>query len=182
MSCFSIFPNVFAQSLSPRWSTLDSIIQSRVNQQSQKMKLQAADAEQFKIFLRSLHKPFPHLEKLQQVLPKTTVELLMVVNKRGMMLKEAEKIAEYLKVVIGEFRFSNLSRFDENTSHLIGREWSEIDYSGEGMTWQKQKAKYQRYGIEHFKSLENLKKFIPVECKFHYFNKVYSPKNPRACL
>ena len=36
---------------------------------------------------------------------------------------------------------------------IIGREWHEIDYSGESMTWQKQKIKYAPYGISNFKTL-----------------------------
>ncbi len=173
--CFFYLTHAFGQTESSHWSVLDSVLQSRVKQHHQKMKLQVEDAEQFKVFLRGLHDPLPHLNQLQHVLPKTTVELLMAVNKRGLELKEAEKMAEYLKGVVDEFRFSNPSAFDENTSHIIGREWSEIDYSGEGMTWQKQKAKYQPFGIEHFKSLENLERFIPVESKLPYFNKIYKP-------
>ena len=41
-----------------------------------------------------------------------------------------------------------------NTSHIIGRNWWEINYSGENMTWQGQKTKYAPYGITDFKSVE----------------------------
>jgi hypothetical protein len=147
-----------------------------VNQREKKMKLQPADAEQFKAFLANLQEPTPKLKSLQTILPKTTVELLMAVSKRGVSLNEAEKMAEYLKEVVDEFQFTYPEAFDENTSHIIGREWSEIDYSGEGMTWQKQKAKYRPYGIQDFKTLGHLKKFIPVESKLSYFDKTYKPK------
>ena len=99
----------------------------------------------------------------------------MAVNSRGLKLTEAEKMADYLDKVVNAFHFSNISAFDENTSHIIGRDWSEIDYSGEGMTWQQQREKYRPYGVHHFKSLDCLKKFIPVEAKLPYFKKVYGP-------
>jgi hypothetical protein len=113
---------------------------------------------------------------------ETPSEVLMAVSKRGLDLKEAEKMAEYLVAVVNAFRFSNAAAFDENTSHIIGREWSEIDYSGESMTWQKQQAKYRPYGIENFKSLECLKKFIPVESRLPYFKKIYRPRNSQVSL
>ena len=54
---------------------------------------------------------------------------------------------KYLQELIEYYNFQNVAAFDENTSHIIGRQWHEIDYSGEGMTWQGQKAKYARYGV-----------------------------------
>lgn len=113
-------------------------------------------------------------------LPKTTLELLMAVQSRMLPLSEAEKMAGYLEEIVGKFNFKNPRAFDENTSHIIGREWHEIDYAGENMTWQKQKLKYQVYNIDNFKTLENLTKFFPVESKLPYFKKIYRPQNPNA--
>lgn len=161
----------------PFWPTLSPLVQARVNQKSRKMKLTSDDANQFRKFLENLEEPAPQLSALQSILPKTTIELLMAVSQRGLALSEAEKMASYLSSVVDQFKFSNISAFDENTSHIIGREWHEIDYSGENMTWEKQKAKYQPYGVDHFKSLECLKKFIPVESKLPYFKKIYKPKS-----
>jgi hypothetical protein len=156
------------------WTELEPILRARVQQSSPKMKLKPAEAEELRVFLtEQLYAITPHLTRLKLTLPKTTLELLMAVNRRGLEITEAEKMAEYLQSVLQEFQFSNPGAFDENTSHIIGREWSEIDYSGEGMTWQKQKAKYKPYGIDHFKSVECLKKFIPVESRLPYFKKAY---------
>ena len=93
------------------------------------------------------------------------------------MTMSAEEMAQYLYEPTGLFQFEKLFAFDENTSHIIGRDWQEIDYSGEGMTWQKQQAVYQPYGIVNFKSVIYLKKFFPVESKLPYFKKTYRPKN-----
>jgi hypothetical protein len=62
----------------------------------------------------------------------------------------------------------------------MGRQWHEIDYSGEGMTWEKQKAFYAPYGIDHFKSLACLEEFFKVESQLPYFRKIYKPKHPDA--
>lgn len=72
-------------------------------------------------------------------------------------------------------RFENIKAFDNNTSHIIGRKWHEIDYSGENMTWQGQKEKYIPYGITDFRTLENMRKFFAIEGNFPYFNKIYKP-------
>jgi len=118
----------------------------------------------------------PYLLTLKKIMPKTTTELLMATYNRGVSTNEAEKMAAYLIDQVKYFHFKNLSAFDNNTSHIIGREWHEIDYSGENMTWQDQKKKYAAYGITNFKLLENLKKYIPVESKLPYFNKIYQPR------
>ncbi len=117
------------------------------------------------------------MSQLQFIMPKTSTELLMATYKRGLNKSEAEKMAKYLIKLVDFYKFKNLPAFDNNTSHLIGREWYEIDYSGENMTWKKQKEKYAPYGISNFKSLVCLQKFFPVESKLPYFNKVYQPMN-----
>ncbi|MCC8461964.1 MAG: hypothetical protein LN546_02045 [Rickettsia endosymbiont of Ecitomorpha arachnoides] len=109
-------------------------------------------------------------------MPKTTLELLIAINERGLDIKEADLMAKYLQGLIASYNFQNIAAFDENTSHIIGRDWHEIDYSGEGMTWQGQKAKYARYDIIDFKSVDRLKKFFTVESKLPYFTKIYKPK------
>lgn len=158
------------------WSNLEPVLHARVNQSHKKMKLQPADADQFRAFLGALHQDLPKLNLLQKLLPKTTVELLMAVDRRGLDLHEAEQMAAFLAEVVEDFHFSNVGAFDENTSHIIGREWHEIDYSGENMTWRGQKAKYQPYGIRNFKSITCLKRFISVESKLPYFKKIYKPQ------
>lgn len=157
------------------WQSLCSVLQIRVEQTIPKMKLSETKARNLEIYLQTLHFNFKYLTLLQIQMPKTTVELLMATYDRGLNKNEADKMADYLTQQIHCFKFRNLPAFDNNTSHIIGREWHEIDYAGEGMTWKKQKEKYAPYGITDFKSLNNLKKFLPVESKLPYFNKIYQP-------
>jgi hypothetical protein len=157
------------------WAALKPVLVSRVNQHSPKMKLTEQEAESFSGFLTQLKDPTPDLHVLQKTLPKTTLELLRSVSERGVKLDEAEKMAAYLQSLIDKFKFQNMAVFDENTSHLIGRDWSEIDYSGEGMTWEKQRSIYLPHGVSDFKSADCLKKFFDVESKLPYFRKVYRP-------
>ena len=99
----------------------------------------------------------------------------MSVQNRGVTFVEAEKMAAYLEKFTLIYHFKYPKKFDENTSHIIGREWREIDYSGENITWQKQRLKYSPYGISNFKTEDNLKKFFSVESKLSYFKKIYQP-------
>lgn len=163
----------FNMQLPSAWNKFGTILQARYEQPQTKMKLSQAQLNSFISFLENLTQPTPELLKLQVILPKTTLELIRAIESRGVTLVEAEKMAAYLQTVSARFSIKNVAAFDENTSHIIGREWSEIDYGGEGMTWQKQQLKYKPYGITNFKTLENLTKFFPVESKLPYFKKVY---------
>lgn len=162
------------------WQRLCPILNSRILQKNPKMKLKEAQVTNLAKHLSSTHPQLPYLECLQTVLPKTTIELLFAIKDRGVSQEEAEKMAKYLEEITLAFQFQNVKAFDENTSHIIGRAWHEIDYSGEGMTWQKQKRFYAPYGIHHFKSLDCLQKFFPVESRLPYFLKIYKPKYPDA--
>ena len=165
------------QILVKRWDFLNPVLTERLNQKKLKMKLTQKEVDSFINFLNALKEPMPSLLKLEKILPKTTLEILRGVHERGVSLTEAEKIAVYLTVVVNHFQFQNTTAFDENTSHLIARDWQEIDYSGENMTWEKQREKYAVYGISNFKTEANLIKFIPVESKLPYFKKIYRPRN-----
>lgn len=159
------------------WQSLCPILERRIEQTQSKMKLQEPIVLDLESFLNKRHYPFEALHALQKVMPKTTIELLMAVRFRGVSVEHAEGIARYIKTIVNACQFKNKSAFDENTSHIIGREWQEIDYSGEGMTWQKQKSKYASFGITNFKTEENVKKFFSVESRLPYFKKIYQPEN-----
>ena len=116
------------------------------------------------------------LKGLEKEAPKTTVALLDSIHSCNLPREEAEKMAVYLLEIIQFFQFENIAAFDRNTSHIIGREWREIDYTGEGMTWQSQQKKYQPYGVFNFKSSKCLQAFFPIESKLPYFIKIYKPK------
>jgi hypothetical protein len=167
-----------APGMPKQWSALESILLSRESQTEAKMKLTKKQVNDLVSYLRKTNSTdLIHLQKLQPILPKTTVELLFALQARDLDKAEAEKMAAYLFNVPNEYHIQNVKAFDENTSHIIGREWQEIDYSNEGMTWQGQKAKYASFGISNFKSLENLKKFFPVESKMPYFYQAYGYQN-----
>lgn len=155
------------------WSKFGSILQARYTQLQPKMKLSKVQLDSFISFLANLKQPTPELLKLQDILPKTTLELMRAIELRGVTVSAAEQMALYLQTVPAKFGIKNIAAFDENTSHIIGREWSEIDYGGEGMTWQKQQLKYKPYNITNFKTLDNLTRFFPVESELPYFRKVY---------
>jgi hypothetical protein len=161
--------------LPEKWGSLSSVITSRLTQTKNKMKLTHHDVSDIENLLNSLTDGVSSLSKLQYLLPKTTVELLRSVAQRNVSIEEADAMAQYLQQMTRTFNFENVPSFDENTSHIIGREWHEIDYSGENLTWQKQQKHYAQYGIENFKSPEMLKKFFAVESKYSYFTKVYKP-------
>ncbi|MBX9804943.1 MAG: hypothetical protein K2Y18_04215 [Alphaproteobacteria bacterium] len=166
--------------LPSEWQELCRILNARVAQKQPKMKLEDAEASSLETFLRETKADLPNLNALKTILPKTTLELLMAIHKRGLSAEESELMAAYLKDLTAAFQFQNVGAFDNNTSHIIGREWHEIDYTGEGMTWKKQRAKYAPYGITHFKSLDCLEKFFPVEARLPYFRTSYKPRHPRA--
>lgn len=187
ISLFVIFIPLYTQatthkkqidiSLPSAWIPLKPILIGRISQQKPKMKLSLAEANSFGVFLDTLQPEPQELMRLQQTLPKTTLELLMSIQKRDVSLDEAQRMGSYLETVIADYKLQNITAFDENTSHIIGREWHEIDYSGENMTWQNQQKKYAPFGITNFKTLENLVKFFEVESKLPYFNKLYKPKS-----
>ncbi len=158
------------------WKNLCPLLAQRVAQKDPKMKLSEDSARALEIFLINTPLSPIELSALQENLPKTTLELLMAVKFRNVSFDEAESMAHYLHAVVQFCQFKNAPAFDNNTSHIIGREWHEIDYSGEGMTWQKQKQHYSQYGVVDFKRTEHLKKFFPVESKPPYFIKIYKPQ------
>lgn len=155
------------------WAVLDPIICARLTQPIQKMKLTKHQVNHFIGFLWTIPPSTPSLLALTDLLPKTTLALLRGVEMRGVPLDEAEKMAAYLSKVPEIYSVHNIAAFDENTSHIMGRQWHEIDYSGEGMTWQQQQQKYAPYDITDFKSLVNLEKFFPVESQLPYFKEAY---------
>ncbi len=158
------------------WQSLCKILQMRVKQKSSKMKLKEEDVIKFQEFLNLAKDNLDELKDLKNILPKTTIELLMAIRFRNVTFSNAELIAQYLNSFVTSCKFANNGAFDENTSHIIGRKWDEIDYSGENISWQEQQKKYRTYGITDFKTLDNIERFFKVEAKLPYFFKTYRPK------
>jgi len=106
-----------------RWALLENILVSRQEQKESKMKLTSIEVSRMVSYLQSLDsKSLIHTQNLQKRLPKTTVELLFAVQLRGVSPFEVEKMAAYLKDVPDEYNIKNIAAFDENTSHIIGRD------------------------------------------------------------
>ncbi|WCR56530.1 hypothetical protein [Rickettsia asembonensis] len=79
-------------SLPNQWHKLCSILNLRVKQTARKMKLQESSAKSLEKFLNATNYNFVYLPILQNNLPKTTLELLIAINKMGLDIKEADLI------------------------------------------------------------------------------------------
>jgi len=84
-------------------------------------------------------------------------------------------MAAYLFRLRESLQMENSAAFDENCSHVVGREWQDIDYRDEHLTWENQKRIYVPKGVLHFKDVTNLEHFFRVESRVPYFKKVYRP-------
>ncbi len=173
---FSKVAFAFDCKLNGTWQTLCPILEKRIHQKQNKMKLTEYEAIQFQNYVLANNKSLSTTHGLIDTMPKTTIELIMGIIFRQTDRFEAEKIATYLNDFVVSFQFKNPAAFDENTSHIIAKNWGQIDYFGESMTWQGQKAKYAKYGITDFKTIDNIKKFFPIESKLPYFKKIYKPQ------
>ena len=181
ISLFSVQAQARECTLPSKWHSLCGILEQRINQSAKKMKLRETTVTQLEDFLTTTSLNLINLTELQAVLPKTTIELLMAIKFRNVSSDNAESVAKYLQLLTTSCNFANIQAFDNNTSHIIGRDWHEIDYAGEGMTWQKQQKKYAPYGITNFKTIDNIQKFFPVEAKLPYFIRIYKPANAGLC-
>jgi hypothetical protein len=76
--------------------------------------------------------------------------------------------------------FARLHVFDENHSHVTGREWPEIDYSGEGMTWQGQRAYWHPRGVESFKRAAFIHAYFVGAEPMPHWKRVYRPRGKMA--
>lgn len=122
----------------------------------------------------------PAFRSLHAVMPRSTVELARAVRERGVTLAEADDIAAYLVRVVKALAFDRLDTFDENHSHVTGREWHEIDYTGEGMTWQSQRAYWAPRGVPSFETRAAIHAYFIGAEKLPHWQKVYRPRGRMA--
>ncbi len=108
-------------------------------------------------------------------MPRTTVELIRSIHERDVERNDAEEIADYLVELVRTMRFGNLGGVDVSHSHVIGRDWEQIDYSGEPMTWQGQKAAWSPLGVKNFKHVEYLRTYFRHSAKMKFFKRIYRP-------
>jgi hypothetical protein len=151
------------------------IIEARVKQQRRKMKLEETEGAKLAKALLRLIPGMTECRKLLPLMPKTTIEIVRSVDERAVNVVDSEKMASYLYSLYEALAMENPTPFDENCSHVVGREWHEIDYRGEGMTWENQKRIYFPKGVLHFKDVDNLRRFFSIESKAPYFQKLYRP-------
>ena len=161
------------------YSAAADAIAKREAQKQPKMKLAPEQALAAALAVRDLaaRKPF---EDLHAVMPRSTVELARAVRERGVTLPEADAIADYLVRVTQALKFERLAVFDENHSHVTGREWHEIDYTGEGMTWQGQQADWAPRGVTNFKRRDFIHAYFVGAEKLPHWRKVYRPRGRMA--
>jgi len=118
----------------------------------------------------------PEARRMAALMPKASIELVRSVRERGVPRDEAERMATFLLDTRTALQMDNTAAFDENCSHVVGREWSDIDYRDEGMHWEKHRSIYVPKGVLHFKDVANLRQFFRVESQAPYFQKVYGVK------
>jgi hypothetical protein len=114
--------------------------------------------------------------RLHAVMPHSTVELARAVRERGVPTGEAEAIARYLVAFTRALAFERLAVFDENHSHVTGRDWDEIDYRGEGMTWREQQAYWSPRGVADFKRRAHIHAYFVGAERLPHWKRVYRPR------
>jgi hypothetical protein len=152
------------------------IVEARVAQSRRKMKLELPEGLTAARALLSLLPNLPESRRLLATMPKATVELVRGISERGVPQDEAERIARYLLELHDALAMENPKPLDENTSHVICREWHEIDYRDEGMTWEKQQSIYAPRGVPNFKTEASFRTFFRIESQAPYFKKLYRPR------
>lgn len=157
------------------------IIDQRITQHAPKMRL---SAEQGLAAARAVLALADResIRALHAVMPRSTVELARAVAERGVPADEAETIARYLVGVVEVVAFERLPVFDENHSHVTGREWHEIDYSGERMTWQQQKADWTKQGVESFKTARSIHAYFVGAERLPHWKRVYRPRGTMTAV
>ncbi len=157
------------------------VISRRVDQASPKMRLDKDDAHAAALALLALADRAV-IRDLHAIMPRSTVELARAVQGRGVPLEEADAIAMYLVTVVTALRFERLGVFDDNHSHVIGREWHEIDYSGEGMTWQSQRDDWKPQGVVSFERAAYIHAYFTGAERLPHWRRVYKPRGRMAVV
>ncbi len=152
------------------------ILDARVKQRRPKMKLTKVQATKIAGYFLTDLQDMPNTKVLYQKMPKSTVELLRATHERGVSKQDAEEISDYLVRFVKSMKFGNLKQLDSNHSHIIGREWEQIDYTGEGANPARRKRVGQSRGIMNFKKAEYIHRYFEVMHKAAYFKRIYRPR------
>ena len=156
------------------------VLAARVAQRGPKMKLTPAEARVTAVALLRRLPRMPSARALHDVMPQSLVELIRAVEERGVPQGDAEALAAYLVRLARVLRCANLARLDSNHSHVIGRHWHEIDYTGEGTTWQARRDHWARFGVKDFRTASHVHKYFVAESKLGYFTRIYRPRGRMA--
>lgn len=151
------------------------VIAARVAQQKPKMRLDPRQAFAAARALLDVADREP-IRALHGVMPRSTVELARAVRERGVTTDEADAIARYLVGVTAKLELERPSVFDDNHSHVTGRDWHEIDYSGEGMTWEKQRDFWAPRGVVSFKRAAYIHAYFVGAEPMEHWKRVYKPR------
>jgi hypothetical protein len=151
------------------------VLARRMAQRAPKMRLDAVAGERAARALLAVSDR-PSFATLHRAMPRSTVELARAIAERGLDLAEAEAIATYLVRVVDALDFERLATFDDNHSHVTGREWHQIDYSGEGMTWQGQRDYWVPRGVGSFKRAADIHAYFVQAERMPHWRRVYRPR------
>lgn len=173
-------PDVLDQLRDAGYPAAAEILAARVRQRTPKMKLTERQAIDVAWRMIQLYAALDWIEALHEVMPRSTIELVRAVEERGVPLDDALAIARYLVKVVAALDFERLATFDENHSHVTGRRWSEIDYSGEGMTWEGQRDDWTPKGVPDFRSATAIDAYFRGAEKLPHWRKVYRPRGTMA--
>jgi hypothetical protein len=157
------------------------VIAERVAQRGAKMRLSADQGLAAALALLSIAER-ESVRALHAVMPRSTVELARAVRERGVPLDEAEAIARYLVRVVEALAFERGGVFDDNHSHVTGREWHEIDYSGERMTWQGQRDYWAPRGVKSFTRAAYIHAYFLGAEKLPHWKRVYRPRGRMSAV
>jgi len=152
------------------------VLTSRVDQLEKKHKLTKEQATEAAVAMVKLLPKMANTTQLLERLPRCTVELVRAVDERGVPMAEAERIAEFHLTYTKAAGLSRLDLFDEAHSHIIGRDFSQIDYTGEGTTWQQRQASWAKVGVENFKTASSICRYFRAESKMGYHKRLFNPK------
>ena len=150
------------------------VIERRIAQPKPKMKLTAEQGLAAATALVELDRDA--VRELHAVMPRSTVELARAVRERGLSVDEADAIARYLLGVVHALAFERLETFDEHHSHVTGRDWPQIDYTGEGMTWQAQRAAWAAKGVISFQHASSIHAYFVGAERLPHWQRVYRPR------
>jgi hypothetical protein len=160
------------------FSALNDIIARRVAQSKTKMKLTPDEGRLAEGYLRSDLPLMPTASALAGRMPKTTIEIIRAIHERNVTREDAEGMAAYLNRMLDSMHLSKLDTFDDCCSHVLGRRWDQIDYSGEGQSWQSQERLYSSRGAPDLLTAEHVRKYFAVESRMPYFRRIFNPQGP----